>query len=117
MAFVPLHPVGSPRERFLDSAEIQQHAEAMEQRLSTLRERREVVRAGWGEKYVERTHAKGKMTAWERVEALKDPGAPVQVARPGRAPGARPHHRQDAWAPSYRPPTLVGFKSRRQPRE
>ena len=79
MAFVPLHPVGSPRERFLDSAEIQQHAEAMEQRLSTLRERREVVRAGWGEKYVERTHAKGKMTAWERVEALKDPGAPVHA--------------------------------------
>ena len=77
MAFVPLHPLGSPRDRFLDSEEIRQHAEAMEERLATLRERRDTVRAGWGEKYVERTHAKGKMTAWERVEALKDPEAPV----------------------------------------
>ena len=80
MAFVPLHPLGSPRDRFLDPEEIRQHAEAMEERLATLRERRETVRAGWGEKYVERTHAKGKMTAWERVEALKDPGAPVHLS-------------------------------------
>jgi 3-methylcrotonyl-CoA carboxylase beta subunit len=77
MAFVPLLPLGSPRERFLDPEEIRQHASAMDERLRVLEERRAVVRAGWGEKYVERTHAKGKMTAWERVEALKDEGAPV----------------------------------------
>ncbi|MBI5509827.1 MAG: propionyl-CoA carboxylase [Deltaproteobacteria bacterium] len=39
--------------------------------------RRAEVRAGWGQSYVERVHAKGKMTSWERIEALKDPGTAV----------------------------------------
>ena len=39
-----------------------------------LDERRAQVRAGWGEKYQQRTRAKGKMTAWERLAALSDPG-------------------------------------------
>jgi len=79
MAFVPLHPIGSPRDQWLDPEEVRQNGSAMREKLDTLDERRATVRAGWGEKYTERTHAKGKMTAWERVEALKDPGAPVHT--------------------------------------
>lgn len=77
MAFVPLHPIGSAREDFLEKEEIQKNGEAMAERMTTLDQRREQVRRGWGEKYVERAHAKGKMTAWERLEALKDPGTSV----------------------------------------
>jgi 3-methylcrotonyl-CoA carboxylase beta subunit len=79
MAFVPLHPIGSPRERFLDENEVARHAGAMAGHLETLQQRRQKIRQGWGEKYTERTHAKGKMTAWERIEALKDEGAAVHA--------------------------------------
>jgi 3-methylcrotonyl-CoA carboxylase beta subunit len=79
MAFVPLHPIGSPRERFLDENEVARHADAMAGHLETLQQRRQKIRQGWGEKYTERTHAKGKMTAWERIEALKDEGAAVHA--------------------------------------
>ena len=33
--------------------------------------------AGWGDKYIERVHDKGKLTARERVARLIDPGSPV----------------------------------------
>ena len=36
--------------------------------------RRAEVAAGWGDKYTERVHKKGKLTARERVELLKDAG-------------------------------------------
>ena len=102
MAFVPLHPIGAAREKFLEAEEVRRNGEALQARIEELEERRAVVRAGWGEKYVERVHAKGKMTAWERVEALKDEGAPVrplgtfvnwgvefeQAGRSMRSPGA-----------------------------
>jgi len=38
---------------------------------AALEEKRATVRAGWGAKYA---HRKGKMTAWERLDALIDPG-------------------------------------------
>ena len=39
-----------------------------------LDQKRAVVKAGWGS---ERAHRKGKLTAWERIEALSDPGSQV----------------------------------------
>lgn len=45
---------------------------------ATLDERRQAVRVGWGQKYQERTRLKGKMTVWDRVEALADPGTPIR---------------------------------------
>ncbi|RMF76000.1 MAG: propionyl-CoA carboxylase [Acidobacteria bacterium] len=51
--------------------------EAMAPLEARLEQARARVRAGWGEKYVERVHRKGKLTTWERVERLADPGAPV----------------------------------------
>ena len=77
MSRVPLHLIGRPREGFLDDGTFGSQREAivgLEQRLVDARAE---VHAGWGEKYKGRVHAKGKMTARERIDALADPGTPV----------------------------------------
>ena len=43
--------------------------------LEALEERRDRARAGGGAKRAERQHAKGKLTARERIEVLLDPGS------------------------------------------
>lgn len=77
MAHVPLRPIGDPRARFCDDRTFSEHMEAMRAIESTLGERRREVQAGWGPKYVERVHAKGKLTARERIERLKDQGTAI----------------------------------------
>jgi acetyl-CoA carboxylase carboxyltransferase component len=77
MPHVPLVPIGSPREAATDArtfAETRGSLAALEARIAGLRAE---VEAGWGAKYVERVHAKGKLTARERIERLRDPGARV----------------------------------------
>jgi 3-methylcrotonyl-CoA carboxylase beta subunit len=74
MVHVPLRPIGSPRARFCDDATFASHADAIDAREARLDERRAEVHAGWGEKYVERVHKKGKLTARERLALLADPG-------------------------------------------
>jgi acetyl-CoA carboxylase carboxyltransferase component len=69
MARVALHPIGFELEH--DAAE--RRREAMRPLVDRLESSRAAVRAGWGETYVERVHRKGKMTTWERIEALIDP--------------------------------------------
>ena len=78
MAHVPLTSLGAPRDAFLDEASFRRHAGAMAEKNDLLRERRDAVANGWGEKYVERVHAKGKRTARERLEMLKDDDAPIR---------------------------------------
>jgi acetyl-CoA carboxylase carboxyltransferase component len=75
MAKVPLSPVGSPRDAFLDRGSFERNREGVVEREAVLLERRERVAAGWGEKYVGRVHAKGKLTARERLGRLCDPGS------------------------------------------
>ncbi len=77
MAKVILHPLGEPLEKALDPAEARRNAENLAELESALDAKRAEVRAGWGEKYVDRVHAKGKLTTWERVECLKDEGTSV----------------------------------------
>ena len=77
MAKVILHPIGSSRAEVADEKTYRRNLEAMEALNATLRERRAEVRGGWGEQYVERVHAKGKMTTWERIDLLRDPGSEV----------------------------------------
>ena len=77
MAKVPLVPFGAPRPEFLDDASYQANRSALTERIQELQRRRAEVEAGWGDKYVERVHAKGKRTARERVEALKDAGTRI----------------------------------------
>lgn len=78
MAHVPLTLIGRPRDAFLDESSYQRHREAMAEKNALLEERRAEVCGGWGEKYVGRVHQKGKLTARERVEALRDEDSPVR---------------------------------------
>jgi len=77
VAKVILQPVGSAREGFLtDEIWSRQHAHMTRLNEALLEKRRE-VRDGWGEKYRTRVEQRGKMTSWDRIEALKDPDSPV----------------------------------------
>ncbi len=78
MAHVPLSPIGRPLDAVVDPKTIERHLAGTRRGAELLRERRETVAAGWGEKYVERVHAKGKLTARERIELLKDPGSAIR---------------------------------------
>ncbi len=77
MAKVLLQPIGSPLESFMTSDESGKNAKAMEALEKEIAEKRGEVRAGWGEEYVQRVHKKGKLTAWERLESLRDPGTEI----------------------------------------
>ncbi|MBI4703010.1 MAG: propionyl-CoA carboxylase [Deltaproteobacteria bacterium] len=77
MAKVILHPIGSSIEEALAQRDFAQNAARMAELVTELRQRRAEIRDGWGEEYAERVHAKGKMTTWERIEALKDPESRV----------------------------------------
>ncbi|HEY3448283.1 MAG TPA: carboxyl transferase domain-containing protein [Myxococcales bacterium] len=77
MAKVELRPIGSPLEKVLAPEEVAKNRERMQALNQTLEDRRAEIAAGWGPKYAARVTAKGKMTSWQRIEALKDPGSRV----------------------------------------
>ena len=77
MAHVRIRPIGSPRDALADDRTFATRRERLGQLEGRLREAREEVHSGWGEKYVDRVHAKGKLTARERIERLKDPGSRI----------------------------------------
>ncbi|HXI04685.1 MAG TPA: carboxyl transferase domain-containing protein [Candidatus Saccharimonadales bacterium] len=77
MAKVILEPVGSPLEKFLAPGERAANESHMAGLREALAAKRAEVRAGWGDEYVKRVHEKGKLTTWERIEKLKDPGTEV----------------------------------------
>jgi acetyl-CoA carboxylase carboxyltransferase component len=65
---VLLHPIGGPVPA---PGEDPAHLRALEAELDA---RRAAVKAGWGP---EKVHRKGKLTTWERIDLLVDPGSPV----------------------------------------
>ena len=77
MAKVLLQPIGSNLEIFASPEDARANAEAMERLEKAIAEKRAEVKAGWGEEYVKRVHKKGKLTTWERLELLKDPGTDI----------------------------------------
>lgn len=77
MAHVPLVPIGEPRRSIADDRTFSDHRVALAALEDRLRTRRAEVHAGWGESYVLRVHKKGKLTARERIDALRDPGTPI----------------------------------------
>jgi acetyl-CoA carboxylase carboxyltransferase component len=77
MAKVILQPIGNALESFMDQEMYTANREHMSSLNDEYSARRDEIRSGWGDKYVQRVHAKGKLTAWERVEQLKDPGTAV----------------------------------------
>ncbi len=66
---LPLHPIGGPLAA--SDTERAANAEHLTARETALRAKRAVVREGWG---AHRAHRKGKLTTWERLERLIDPG-------------------------------------------
>lgn len=67
---LPLHPIGGAiAGAALD--ENRAHVAAVD---AALDEKRAVVKHGWGP---EKVHRKGKLTTWERIEVLVDPGTRV----------------------------------------
>ncbi len=77
MAHVPLTPIGKLRDQVADAQTFHDHRAAITELEASLRARRAAVHAGWGPKYSDRIHARGKMTARERVAALQDPGTRI----------------------------------------
>jgi len=72
MAKVILERIGSGLDSFLNKSDFENNLK----RLQKLNERyisgREEVHSGWGEKYIQRVHKKGKLTVHERIDLLKD---------------------------------------------
>ncbi len=73
MARLAMHPVGSP----LPLEATREHRRALAPLEQKLFEKRAAVKAGWGPKYAERVHEKGKLTTWERIDVLVDAATPV----------------------------------------
>ncbi len=78
MAKVPLVPLGRPRDAFLDATTFARNQSALAAKEGELAARRAKVALGWGAEYVERVHAKSKLTSRERIERLKDPGSEIR---------------------------------------
>ncbi|RMH42578.1 MAG: propionyl-CoA carboxylase [Deltaproteobacteria bacterium] len=77
MAHVPLVPIGASLDASVAPQVAAEYRARLAQLEDVLRQRRAEVYAGWGPKYVDRVHAKGKLTARERVDRLRDPNSPV----------------------------------------
>jgi len=77
MAHVPLVPIGKPRAEVVDATTFESFAAGLATLENRLGERRAEVAEGWGPSYVDRVHAKGKLTARERIERLVDPGTEI----------------------------------------
>ena len=77
MAHVPLVPIGERRSSIVDDPLYAEQRRELAQLESELDRQRAEVQGGWGAKYVDRVHAKGKLTARERIERLMDPGSRI----------------------------------------
>jgi acetyl-CoA carboxylase carboxyltransferase component len=77
VAKVILEPIGDAREQSFSDDAWRAQREQMDQRNEELQRKRDWVRDGWGEKYVGRVRAKGKLTTWDRIDRLRDEGSPV----------------------------------------
>ena len=73
MAHVPLQEIGSERDKALDKRAFAANEQTLKGREDDLAGLRAKVAEGWGSKYRERVHAKGKLTARERIDLLRDP--------------------------------------------
>ena len=72
-----MDPIGSPLTELLGGDDRERNAARMAELDGALDEKLDTVRAGWGRKYADRVHAKGKLTTWERLDRLVDPGTAI----------------------------------------
>ena len=73
MADIKMKKLGNPLAQLNMEEKYRINKETSEESNQILLDRRAVVKQGWGERYQKRTHEKGKMTTWERIEMLRDP--------------------------------------------
>ncbi len=78
MSHVPLVPIGVQRSAAVDARTYDDYLTSNREREEELLIRRAEVRAGWGKKYIDRVHKKGKLTSRERIELLKDEGSTIR---------------------------------------
>ncbi|MCB9758669.1 MAG: propionyl-CoA carboxylase [Alphaproteobacteria bacterium] len=78
MARMDLRPLGVAVDELLGEAVRDENAAHMAVLDGALAEKLAVVQAGWGQKYADRVHQKGKLTTWERIDLLKDAGSAVR---------------------------------------
>lgn len=77
MAKVILQSIGSPVENFLNREQYNENLKAMAKKNKSYTDKRKEIKSGWGEEYIKRLRKKGKLTTWERIDRLKDPGTDV----------------------------------------
>ncbi len=77
MAKILLNSIGTDLDQIVGEADRERNLGHMAGLESALAEKVATTQAGWGAKYVQRVHAKGKLTTWERLEALIDPDSEV----------------------------------------
>jgi 3-methylcrotonyl-CoA carboxylase beta subunit len=75
MARLSLESVGHPLAGLLGKRELERNRAWMSELDARLDEARATVRRGWG--HHERLEREGKLTTWQRLEALADEGSPV----------------------------------------
>lgn len=64
-----------------DQAAISGNRKQIDELESRLDADRVRIRLGWGKKYADRVHQKGKLTTWERIDQLLDPGEDLLAIR------------------------------------
>ena len=77
MARMILHKIGDPLESFINKDIYRNNLEHMKKLNSRIDTILNELRSGWGKKYIEKVHNKGKLTAWERINLLKDKGSEI----------------------------------------
>ncbi|HET6373744.1 MAG TPA: carboxyl transferase domain-containing protein [Candidatus Polarisedimenticolia bacterium] len=77
MAKIVLEPIGEPIEKVVDKSAAAGNAAMMAGLNAAVAARRAEVRAGWGAQYAKRVHDDGRLTTWERLERLRDPGTAI----------------------------------------
>ena len=77
MARLWMDRLGAALNTRLGPDEILENSKHLNGLNASLKEKLEAVQAGWGQRYADRVHEKGKLTTWERIDALKDAGSKV----------------------------------------
>ncbi len=77
MTHVPLLPIGRTREQVIDDRTFASQRSAILSVERALVDARAENALGWGQKYIDRVHKKGKLTARERIARLADEGSEV----------------------------------------
>jgi len=75
MARLIMERLGGAIDEVLSASEKAENSSSLSALNADLSEKLRVAKSGWGERYVDRVHAKGKLTTWERIDALKDSGS------------------------------------------